>query len=131
MARWIRPFEDLDKFMEDLYVKPGWDMATDLYEDNGNIIVEMSAPGFNLEKIEINIENTHLKVTGTREEKEEQKEKNFYRKEIRRGSFERVIELPVAVDSEQTKAEFKDGILKIIMPKKVKSEAKKIKIVKS
>ena len=60
--------------------------------------------------------------------KEEKKKKNHYTKEIRRGSFERVVQLPHTVEQEKVTAEYKNGVLKIKMPKKERSPDKKVKV---
>jgi HSP20 family protein len=106
----------------------GVDLAVDVYEKDENIVAEMHVPGINPDKFDISIEEHLLRVTGEREEKKELADKDYYSKEIKRGSFERLIELPALVDSSKTKAEYKDGILKIFMPKKTPSPQEKVKI---
>ncbi|HJZ12921.1 MAG TPA: Hsp20/alpha crystallin family protein, partial [Acidobacteriota bacterium] len=98
--------------------KIGWDLAVDLYEDKDNLIAEMNLPGINPEKIEITFQNGGLKIAAAREEIKETKEKQFYSKEIRRGSFERFVQLPCEVKKDKTEAQFKNGVLKITIPKK-------------
>jgi len=55
-------------------------------------------------------------------------EKNYYRKEVRSGSFHRVIALPISVQANKAKADFQNGLLKIILPKETKTKSKNIKI---
>ena len=109
-------------------LKLGWDLAVDVYEEKGNVIAEMNVPGIDPEKIEISIEDDYLKVCGKREEKKEKKEKDYYHKEIRKGSFSRMIHLPHAVEAKGTTAECKGGVLKVIMPKKKITKEGKVKI---
>jgi len=59
---------------------------------------------------------------------EEIKEQDYYHKEIRMGKFERIVHLPSGVKEEEVSATYKDGVLKIILPKKTSSKSKKIKI---
>lgn len=130
MIRW-KPFGELDKFFEELNVPNVMrELATDVYEDDGNVIVEMNVPGIQADKVDIAVEGDHLRVTGHREEEKETKDRDYYVKEIRRGSFERIIHLPAAVDREKTKAEVHDGVLKITLPKKSKEQSHKIKVEK-
>ncbi len=131
IIRW-RPFRELEELFEDIPVRAHfWDLAADVYEDNGNVIVKMHVPGIDPDKIEIEVEDNHLHITGSREEEREVEDKQYYRKEIRYGSFERVITLPCSVLTEKTMADFENGILIIKLPKETKGRAaKKIKITK-
>jgi HSP20 family protein len=74
------------------------------------------------------VEDNYLRISGKREEVQEKKEKNHYVKEIRRGSFERAVALPDMVDQEKVDAEYKDGVLKVTMPKREVKEEKKVKV---
>jgi HSP20 family protein len=118
-------FEDDFRFPS---FKLGWDLAVDVYESDGDVIAEMNIPGIDPDNIDISIEDDYLYVKGSRQEKEEVKEKDYYHKEIRRGSFERVINLPCLVDADKTEAHYEEGVLKIIMPKKASSERNKVKV---
>ncbi len=130
MIRW-RPFGELDKFFEELQVPTiSRELAADVYEENGNVIVEMHVAGINPDKVDISVEGDHVRVTGSREEQKETEDRDYYAKEIRRGSFERIIHLPAAVDREKTRAEIHEGVLKITLPKKSKAEAHKVKVEK-
>ena len=104
--------------------------AIDVYEKDNNIIVEAEVPGMDPKDIDIEIENNTLRISGKTEKKEEVKEKNYYRKEIRKGAFERVITLPAEVKEDKIEATMKDGILRIVLPKKKSSASKKIEIKK-
>jgi len=131
-----RPLFDLDRFWEDedwlLPVIPKEKLfpAMDLYETDKAVIAEVNAPGIDPKQIEVSVENGMLRVAGKGEKKREEKKKNYWRREISRSSFERIVRLPVAVDENKVKATYEKGILKIEMPKKAvsKSKAKKIKI---
>jgi len=127
------PFRDLDKWFGDwdfLPIMPlrGWRVPTDITQDKDNVFVEMELPGVKSENIEVGVENNILSVRARQEEEKEEKKKNFYRKEIYRGSLERQIELPCPVMGNKTKAEYKDGILKMVLPKKAEAKPKSIKV---
>lgn len=138
IIKW-EPFGEIDRFFNDFpaqnFVKFGRDMAVDLYEEGENLIAEMSVPGVDPEKIDISIEGNYLRITGTREEEKDlpaqagEKGKQFYSKEISRGSFERTLRLPLAVDEGKVEAEHKDGVLKITMPKTGEKKKEKIKVI--
>lgn len=104
--------------------------AIDMYEDDKNVIIETELAGINAEKVELSIENDVLCIKGESEKKSEVDDKDYYRKEIRRGSFFRSIQLPTHVDGDGANAETTDGVLKITIPKETKSKSKIIKINK-
>lgn len=126
LIKW-HPFEKLDEMLH-LH----WDLAADVYEDDINVYVNMHTPGINPDKVDLEVDGRQLTVSGSREEKEEVKKANYFKKEIKRGSFTRTIDLPCHVDEANAIAETKDGELKIILPKKKKNGEKthKIKVTK-
>ena len=127
IIRW-KPLSEIERFFDEELRRWNGDLAVDIYEDNGNLIVEMSVAGIDPDKIDISVEDTHLRVCGEREEKRETGDKNFYRKEIKRGEFERVVQLPCDVDIKRTTAQTKNGLIRICLPKKEPAKAEKIKI---
>lgn len=102
--------------------------AVDVSETDSDVVVEMPLAGVDPAKVEISVENGNLLVKGHTEEEREEKGKYFYRKEIRRGAFERVIGLPLDVKSEEARAESVNGMLKITLPKSEKALPKKIEV---
>lgn len=129
LIKW-EPFGDIDRLLEDfpVFPKQGFDLAVDVYEKNGKIIAEMNLPGIDPEKIGVSVEDNYLRVAGSREESKEEKQKRYYSKEIRRGSFERIVRLPAAVERNKVSADYKNGMLTITMPKKSPSNAGKVKV---
>jgi len=106
--------------------------AMDVYQDENNVYVETALAGVDPEKVDIAIENDILTVKGATEHKSEVDEKNYYRKEVRRGSFYRSVALPTHVVGDDASAEYTDGILKITIPKapEVKPKSVKVKVNK-
>jgi HSP20 family protein len=132
LIKW-EPFGEIDRFFDEGFPslarsRTGIDLAVDVYEDGSNVIAEMNVPGINPDDIDLHVEDNRLTISGSREEKSEKKEKNFYSKEIRTGSFRRDVVLPENVDASKTEAECSDGVLKIIMPKRAEEKPEKIKI---
>lgn len=124
-----RPFwPDFDEDFFSLPDKMGFTPAVDVYEDKDNVIVESPLAGIDPEKVNIEIEDNVLKISGQEEKKSEVDEKNYYRKEIRSGSFYRAISLPKAVHGEKAEASFDKGVLRITVPKKEEAKPKKIAI---
>ncbi len=132
----LSEFDDMDKLMESMLPAVrghqfGFTPAVDMYEDKDNIVIETQLGGIDPEKVDISIENNVLSIKGESEKKSEVEDKNYYRKEIRRGSFYRSIPLPTKVDGEHAQAVNEDGILKITVPKAPEVKPKTIKIQKS
>jgi len=130
------PFRDIDRwFGEDWDWIPMFprrifsEPAMNVYQTDKDVVVELGLPGgIDPKKVDISVEGDILTVKGEHEEKKEEKDKHYIRREISRGAFERMISLPVAVKSDKVDASYKDGLLKIVLPKKEMKRAKKIKV---
>jgi HSP20 family protein len=131
IIKW-EPFGEIDRFFNDFPSQSiahfGRDMAVDLYEEGDTLVALMNVSGIDPEKIDISVQNGYLSISGTREEQSEHKDKQFYSKEISRGSFERTLRLPQVVDEDDVEAEYDDGVLKIVMPKAEGKNKEKRKI---
>lgn len=102
--------------------------AVDVYRQNGTVVVKAAMPGAKPEEIQASIEGDTLTLRRTYEEATEEKDKDYYYKEQRSGSFYRQIALPDAVDSGKAEAELKDGMLTIKAPVAASAASKQIKI---
>lgn len=122
------PMRDLDRFFEEDFWQGNFVPAVDIYQDKDNVIVELDAPGIDPDKIDISVENDVLTISGSKEEKKEVKREDYYRKEIRSGSFSRSVILPMTVKGQEANAEYKKGTLKITMPKAEEAKPKKISV---
>jgi HSP20 family protein len=101
-----------------------WTPALDLYEKNGNLVVEAELPGIPKDAVKIACTDHTLTIQGEMKKEEEEKKEGYYRAERRYGSFYRIVNLPEGVDFDRAKAEFKDGVLTITLPKSSKPEEK-------
>ncbi|MCK4554411.1 Hsp20/alpha crystallin family protein [Candidatus Parcubacteria bacterium] len=129
----LEPFEDMDKMFSEFMptlrgVEAGFMPAVDVYENKSNVIVETQLAGVDPEKVDISVENDVLSIKGESEKKSEVEDKNYYRKEIRRGSFYRSVPLPAHVVGEKASASAEDGVLKVVIPKALEAKPKTIKI---
>lgn len=101
-------------------------MKCDIYEKDGLYNIEMDIPGFDKKDITIENNDNYLTITAEKkEETEENEDKNYIRRERLYGKYQRSFYLG-DLDSENIKANFKDGMLKITVPKKAEIESKKV-----
>ncbi len=116
-------------FEEDIVASTGayWP-AVDVYEDDNSIAVTAELPGMKLEDIKVEVKNHVLSIKGEKKMEKELKEDNFHRMERVYGSFQRSFTLPANVEHEKVKATYKDGVLKIVIPKKEEAKPKEIPI---
>ncbi len=105
-----------------------WVPAIDVSEDENHVVVKAELPGMNEKDIDVNLQNSVLTIRGEKKKEEEKKGEQYYRLESSYGAFQRAITLPSEVDSEKVKANFKNGVLKIELPKKETAKAKKVKV---
>jgi HSP20 family protein len=127
------PFRDIDRFFDDMAgfspaSNMGWDLAVDVYDDGNSIVAEMNLPGVDPQHVDVSVEDSHLRISGTREDKTENNQENYYTREIRRGSFERMVRLPEPVQVEQADAEFDNGVLRVTLPRAQQAGGQKIQI---
>ncbi len=123
----IEPFEEMEKLMQD-YSNQGFSPAIDVYETKDAVVVEAPLAGVSPDEVEISIENDVLTIKGETNKESEVDDKNYYRKEVRSGSFFRSVALPAHVVSDQASAESVEGLLKITVPKAPEAKPKSIKV---
>lgn len=128
-----KPFRAIERLFDEDFPyfampKLGFDLACDIYEKDKDIIVEINLPGIDPEKLDVVVEEDHLKVSGSREEKKEVDEKCFCSREIKRGYFQRTIDLPQLIKKEKAEAEYKDGVLRVTMPKDEEASKDRVKL---
>ncbi len=128
IIRW-NPWTDLDAFDRFFEGIPqSFVPAMDVYEDKDNVYVESALAGVDPEKVSITVEDNVLKIEGNMEKKSEVDEKNYYRKEVRSGSFYRSIALPTHVQADKASAHFHNGLMKVTIPKAEEVKPKKVPV---
>jgi HSP20 family protein len=105
-----------------------WAPAVDIYEKDGNIVMKAELPGVDPKAVDIRLENNTLTLSGERTLDNEVKQDNYHRVERSYGSFTRSFTLPTVVDQGSIKAEFKDGVLKLTLPKREEAKPRQIQI---
>lgn len=102
--------------------------AMDLYEKDGNYILELAVPGYEPGEIHAEVNAGTVTVTGSHVESTEKKDAKIYRKEIRKGSFARTVTLPQDIDAEKVDAKVEKGVLTLTLTPLKPIAAKKIEI---
>lgn len=138
-------FDEFDNFFDDFLSRRwprlfDWNFPTlpatglekgfpkvDIIDHDNEIEVRAALPGVKKEQVDVSIHNGIITIrTSSQEEKKE--EGKYYRREISRGEYQRTLSLPDTVDADNAKATFKDGLLKVTIPKTEKGKRKSIEI---
>src|SRR3974390_3434896 len=105
-----------------------WCPAVDIYENEHELVVKADIPDIKPEELDIRVENNILTIRGERKFEKKVDEKNYLRLERTYGSFSRSFSLANTVNSEAIKAEYKDGVLTLTVPKREEDKPKQIKV---
>lgn len=126
----LRRSSNLLKNFSDLLTPEGWDFSPscDLQETEKEFIVKADLPGMKKEDIKIEVDGHRLTVSGERREEKEEQDAKRHHTETYYGSFMRMFTLPQAIDEANVQAQFKDGVLKITVPKTEPTNKKTITI---
>ncbi|MBN2062167.1 MAG: Hsp20/alpha crystallin family protein [Deltaproteobacteria bacterium] len=128
---------NIDRLFDDFFArspfggsfdKGDWVPAVDLSENDKEIIIHAEIPGIEVKDIDISLNGRVLNIKGERKQEKEEKEKDYHCIERRYGSFSRSFELPADVDFNNVEARYKDGVLKLNLPKTKEQSIKKIEI---
>ncbi len=92
--------------------------AVNIKEENDKFVLEMAAPGMKKDDFQINLDNYQLTISSEKKEEKKEKDDNYTRREFLYSSFSRSFTLPKSIDVEKIKADYKNGILNIVLPKK-------------
>ena len=127
--------EAMDRLFDDAFTRPlslssnVWSVpAVDMYQTDNEVVVKAALPGIKADEVQINITGELLSLKGEVKQENETKEKAYHIREQRWGTFERSIALPTQVVADKAKAEFKNGILTITLPKAEEVKPKTITI---
>ena len=106
----------------------GWTPAVDLFEDKDNFVVRAELPGMKKEDIDLSLHDGSLSISGERKSEEKYQDAEAYRSERFFGRFQRTISFPASVAVEKTKAQYKDGVLTVTLPKTEEAKPKQIEV---
>jgi HSP20 family protein len=145
-SRAMRPFEEMER-MFDEFLGRGWlrplrfermpDLARmwegrlpklDVIDRDNEVVVKAEVPGVKKEDLEISVTGDLFTIKGQTRREEKEEKGDYYRSEVSQGSFSRTVTLPATVDEAGAKAQLKDGMLEVTLPKTEKSKKRAIKI---
>ena len=125
----VSAFDSLfNDFLGDWGLTPSRIPAVDISEHDEAYVLEAELPGYKQEEVKVSIEKHVLKLSSTKQSKKEEKEKKHLVSERCYQCFERSFSLPEDVDEEKIEGAFKDGILKLTLPKKEVAKPKAIEV---
>ena len=128
--RMNRLFGDVYRAADDDVMRRGvWTPPVDIYNSGKHeLVIKAELPDMQREDIQLTVENNTLTISGEKRMDSELKEENCHRVERAYGTFSRSFTLPNVVDTEKIKAEFKDGLLRVTLPKREEAKPKQISI---
>ncbi|MBA3243132.1 MAG: Hsp20/alpha crystallin family protein [Acidobacteria bacterium] len=105
-----------------------WMPGVDIYENKDQIVLEAELPGMNREDFELTVENNVLTLRGERRFEKRDESDNYHRVERAYGTFTRSFTLPQTFSSDNATAEYKDGVLRVVLQKREEVKAQRIEI---
>jgi HSP20 family protein len=143
ITRW-RPFRDVvsiqdevNKLFDDFFgnrpariewTEGVWNPSVDVTEDKDSLVVKAEMPGMSKDDVKVSVQDNVLTLKGEKKQEKEEKDKNYHRVERSYGSFCRSFQLPTSVKADKIKANYKDGVLSITLPKTEEVKPKEIPI---
>jgi HSP20 family protein len=139
LTRWD-PFRDMARLQEEMNrlfdergpykagESVGWTPQADIYEDGDAVTLRFELAGVDPAGVEVRFENGVLTLRGERKLEQEEKKENYHRIELSYGAFTRSFTLPATVDAERIRAESKNGILTVTLPKRAETKPRAIQV---
>jgi HSP20 family protein len=128
-ARLNRIFNEPYEQGDDTLTRADWVPAVDVYEtEQHELVLKAELPGVKREDIDLKVENNVLTIRGERKRDQEVKQDAYQRVERTYGAFARSFTLPATVNPDAVKAEFKDGVLSVVLPAKEEAKPRQVQI---
>ena len=115
-------------WFDDELTESHWQPVVDIYDNDDTFVINAELPGMSKEAIDIDLKDGVLTLKGERSHENEVKEADYHRRERVFGKFCRTFRLPADIDPHKIKADFKDGVLRIDIPKPEEKKPKKIAV---
>lgn len=129
----LRSFDRFERMMRDFFGNDDinastWMPSVDIKDADGTIILRAELPGLKEEDVEVELEGDRLTLRGMRRFEDEDRRKDYVRIERSYGQFQRTFTLGVPVKADEIKADFKDGLLTVTVPKAEGRKPQKIAV---
>jgi len=141
--RTLSPLDEMDRMMDrmlETFMPRGFprpfsggysDLATlenrmprvDVIDRDNELLIRAELPGVSKKDLDVSVRDSAVTIKATTEQEQSEEKGDYYRRELSRGTFVRTVALPTEVDSEKAKANFKDGILELTLPKIERAKA--------
>src|SRR5918995_4064830 len=115
-------------FGDEGFARGAWAPSVDIYENKDQIVLEAELPGMNREDFELTVENNVLTLRGERRFEKKEDTDNYHRVERAYGSFTRSFTLPNTVSGEGASADYRNGVLRVTLPKREETKARRIEV---
>jgi HSP20 family protein len=115
-------------FGDEGIARGAWNPSVDIYENKDQIVLEAELPGMNREDFDLTVENNVITLRGERRFEKKDDGDNYHRVERSYGSFTRSFTLPQTVSAEGAQAEYRNGVLRVTLPKREEVKARRIEI---
>jgi HSP20 family protein len=115
-------------FGEEAIGRGAWSPSVDIYENKDQIVLEAELPGMKKEDFDLSIENNVITLRGERQFEKKEDNDNYHRVERSYGAFTRSFTLPQTVSSEGATAEYQNGVLRVTLPKREETKARRIEV---
>ncbi len=126
---WMRPFQlEWPSWGEKTAPFAGKSPSVDIIDRDNEIVVKAELPGVDKKDLDISVSKNSVTIKGSTSHEEKEEKGDYYRCEMSRGSYSRTLALPADVDEDKAKAQFKDGILNLTLPKIEKAKRKNVKV---
>jgi HSP20 family protein len=144
-GQWLSPFDEFDQWFDELrrnWMQPfvgrgGLEMGAmlgsrlprvDVIDRDQEFVVRAELPGIGKDNLEVSLSENVLTIRATTRHEDQEEQGRYFRRELSQGEFLRTIRLPGPVQGDQTKANFKDGVLELVVPKAAGAQRQTIKI---
>jgi len=117
-----------DELLSKLSSEQAWPVALDVVEEKEQYVLKADLPGINKEDIKVSVENDLLTIVGERKAEVEQKDRQVHRSERSYGRFMRTLNVGANIDVAKIRANYKDGVLELIVPKSEEIKPKMVDI---
>lgn len=148
LSRPPTPFEEMERWFGDVFPRgwtrpfrgdwPSWEQMASAFEGrmpkvdvidrDDEVVVRAEVPGVEKERLDVSVSDNAVTIKGETKREHKEEKGDYYRREMSRGAFTRTVSLPANVNADEAKANFKDGVLELSLPKVEKAKRRSIKI---